>query len=254
MLDSDSAGRAVPELEMTLLNAAGIRISPVMLAARSQPGTDKFNYSCIQDDVAVQAEQAARELIGSSMFNETAVISCYSAACPDISQEHVNSGSLWTAEDVGRLFENIKLGDRDLDEFVRFLGNLGLEAYNLCAGELVDKREKSGGFDIGDVTIRDDDGQECWIYFKNENLLAWDVQKEAPLAMGPDSICYLNLDSGLPFPNTEIMGEVMPGAKIGVIGIKALPGMRNSRFINFFMESIHDFQPIPKYTPIEELQ
>jgi DUF917 family protein len=83
--------------------------------------------------------------------------------------------------------------------------------------------------------------------------LAWDVQREEPLAMGPDSICYLNLDTGLPFSNAEIMSEVMPGANIGVIGIKAIPGMRNPRFINLFMEDIHNFQPIPKYTPIEEL-
>ncbi len=33
------------------------------------------------------------------------------------------------------------------------------------AGKLVDKGEESDGFDVGNVTIRDDKGHESWFFF-----------------------------------------------------------------------------------------
>ena len=53
----------------------------------------------------------------------------------------------------------------------------------------IDNRTKDG-FDVGKITLANDDG-EIWIYYKNESLLAWNPKDKKALAIAPDCINLL---------------------------------------------------------------
>jgi DUF917 family protein len=130
------------------------------------------------------------------------------------------------------------------------------------------KKGKDPGFDCGKVIITDNNGDEIFIYYLNENLLAYNNTKKKILTIGPDSINYITKDEGKPFSNTDINlnstkdEDIKKGAKIAVIGVLANEKMRAKVITDEFIESINqvlkqfpddNIPEIKEYIPITQL-
>lgn len=278
VIDGDTAGRAVPELEMTLLNLHNIPISPMFLAAAgtTQSRTNTlgpvYNYSCINIRNASDAEDVVRDTISSSTYNEVGGLTLYASTIQDLLNKEgsINYGSVSLCEEIGKLFKrNINKTDFEIE--MRKILPFRKKMHELFEGTLTKLHVDSGGFDSGFAEFTDESGDLFLIYFKNENILAWDCKKQKPIAIAPDSICYLyhnpSDDTVFPISNAEFMNnlklkinddkeviiDVDLGSKITVFGLPAIEGMRSQKMLNSFMDIVSTFKPLSKYETIEVL-
>ncbi len=63
------------------------------------------------------------------------------------------------------------------------------------------------------------------LYALNENMVAWRDDLAHPLAVGPDSLCYVTSD-GHAFTNANLADFSGPEHCIHLIGLEALPALR----------------------------
>jgi DUF917 family protein len=76
----------------------------------------------------------------------------------------------------------------------------------------------SGGFDVGNVTVRLADGSLLTIVNQNENILMWSSTQPAPVVLMPDSVDYLSV-TGQSFSNVEAPQYLQQ--QVYLIGIQA---------------------------------
>lgn len=82
--------------------------------------------------------------------------------------------------------------------------------------------------------------------FKNENMIAWKNNK--PIAMVPDSICWITTD-GISLTNADIR----EGMVVAVIGKKAHLKFRDEKIYSMFTHIFEFIGYLGEFKPIEEL-
>lgn len=93
------------------------------------------------------------------------------------------------------------------NKLLELLDSLSLTHHTLFEGIITGKEErKISGFDAGKITVANGD-ETCFIYYKNESLLAWSPTRKSYVAMGPDSINFLARKDAQPLSNADINSD-----------------------------------------------
>jgi len=201
IVDGDGAGRAVPSLPMLSFanpeTKANIQLSPSVLTSETavKEGGAILNLDCID---AATVDALARAIISAEAgFEERASLSCFAMTGGQMKQP-------------GALVHNTLTNSRDLGRSIRTSNDpvqtiLSLPTAQLiCEGEITSIGTSThGGFDWLDIHIKDKQNHEYVVIAKNENMLVWSKQKDTPIALGPDLICYIQPD-GTVLSNSEI--------------------------------------------------
>lgn len=229
VIDGDGAGRAIPELEMTMFYIHGIPIAPLALA------DSKGNSAILYPTDAYMAEELGRAV--TTVFGMTAGIACHAMTGKQL-KEAVIPGTLSLAEKVGKGIREAKDSRRDVvDAVIK-----AIDAIVLARGKVAKKTEEvKAGFDYGRVFV-----QDIVVDYKNENMIAW--RKDKPIVMVPDSICWLTTD-GEPLTNADIK----EGLEVAVIGRKAHEKWRVPQGFDVFRHVLKLLGYEGEYKPIEEL-
>jgi DUF917 family protein len=240
IIDAAGACRAIPGFLMVTYAAAGIPASPMVLTDGKSPVT----VSCGNPI----ADPVVRGIISGGAFQQDAGIAFWSMNGQTMNQAAIK-GMTTLAMNIGQALAKAIIYKTDPVAAVR--AYMTKPNYILCTGKIVSASETtSGGFDFGTVVIKADDGSTITIYNQNENLIAFSDQSPAPLAMGPDLICYLT-KNGQAFSNADIDDEIKQ-QEVVVIGVPA-PTMRSAFIINQFMIALAGIGYAGPYVPIEQL-
>jgi len=171
VVDGDGAGRAVPELQLTMFCLHGIQIAPLSLA------DSEGNSAILYPADAYMAEKLARAV--TTVFGGIAGLVCQPMTGKQL-KEIVIPDTLSIAERVGKAI-------REAKECMRDPVGAVIEATGgtiLAKGKVAKKTEEvKGGFDYGRVFLED-----IIVDYKNENMIAWRGGK--PIIMVPDLICW----------------------------------------------------------------
>ncbi len=229
VIDGDGAGRAIPELEMTMYYIHGVPIAPISMA------DSKGNSAILYPTDAYMGEELGRAV--TTVFGMTAGLVCHMMTGKQL-KEAVVPGTLSLAEKVGKSIREAKLSGRDIvDAVIK-----SIDAVVLARGKVAKKTEEvKAGFDYGRVFVED-----IVVDYKNENMIAW--RKNKPIAMVPDSICWLTTD-GEPLTNADIK----EGLEVAVIGKKAHEKWRVPGGFDVFRHVLKLLGYEGEYQPIEEL-
>lgn len=227
VIDGDGAGRAIPELEMTMFYIHGIRIAPLSLA------DSKGNSAILYPTDAYMAEELGRAV--TTVFGMTAGLVCHAMTGKQL-KEAIIPGTLSLAEKVGKNSRAAKRAGEDIVE----AAVKSIDGIVLARGKVTKKTEEvKAGFDYGKVFVED-----IIVDYKNENMIAWKGNK--PIAMVPDLICWLKTD-GEPLTNADIK----EGMEVVVIGTKAHKKWRTPAGFKVFTHVLESIGYTGEYIPIE---
>lgn len=261
VINGDPSGRAVPELEMTLLDLAGTPICPGAVASDTlQDGTYKSQLFFDLDPGQLE-DQSRDVVIG---YGGVGGLACYpikgnllNSQNPE-NEKKLIQGSVGLSWNIGQQL----LRFEPMSSLQKLLASFNIKSYLWLSGMItkIDNRT-SGGFDVGKVIISSG-STEIWVYYKNESLLAWDPQKSKPLAMGPDGISFILAEdnvyeSGTPVSNADISENV----SYHVMGFSSFDKLRNGSLVKMYMDNIQfiikafpeDKIIIDHYIPVENL-
>jgi len=229
LIDGDGAGRAIPELEQTTFYKYGINAVPLILA------DNQGNSAILYPKDAYMGEQMGRAI--TTVFNMTAGIATYFMSGKQLKQSIV-PGTMTTNEMIGKIIKESVESKKDVVEAILST----IDGYLLAKGKIKKKTvEVKGGFDFGRIYVDD-----VIVDFKNENMIAWKNNK--PIAMVPDSICWITTD-GIPLTNADIK----EGMEVAVIGKKAHPKFRDEKVYSMFTHILESIGYTGEFKPIEEL-
>ena len=254
IVDGDGAGRAVPELEMTTYASQGISVSPTALSNVKLEPAQQIEM-IVSAKTSALMEQPIRNLVSTNEFTtrsaRIAIVAAY-AMSDRILQEKlpIIPGTISLAREVGSALRQAK---DPVEAVLNFFDRPNRCQDGQCAFKLfqgtVDKVEQKyqGGFGWYIATISNDN-QQLRVLAKNENLIAWCNDSSEPIAMGPDTICYLSED-GTPLG----IRELKPGTEVTVLGVKAFQQLRRGSILESFLKSLQEWGYYGPYIPIEKI-
>lgn len=233
VVDCAGARRAIPALGQDTYAANKVPISPMIVAS-----PDYAVGLTVPD--AISADGILRGVI--SGINNNAGIAMWTMNGDTVRTAAV-AGTTSYALALGRTIRSAPASSK-VSAACSFLG-----ARLLGRGTIVSHAEETaGGFDLGTVAIRCDDGTTLTIYNQNENLLAWSSKSASPLIMAPDLICFM-LDDGTGFSNADPQSAV--GQVVNVIGQPSIPQMRVPFIVAQFLSQLEQIGYGGPYVPFE---
>ena len=213
--DGDGAARAVPEL--TMLTYSGVvEIAPAIL------DNGKGVTAIIYPSDTHAAEQLIRPVITEKAFGGFAGFCCWTSS-GDTLTKNTLWGTLSGARDLGRAI----LGGTTATGILKVLNDLrdGPKSYLIGSGVLhVGPSFTQGGFDFGTVAL-DTGRSTITIFVQNENLTAWDLDSDEPVALAPDCICFWDNTTNRPFTNVEV--AQYENKSVSLIGVPPLYALIN---------------------------
>ncbi|WP_210526158.1 DUF917 domain-containing protein [Rubellimicrobium arenae] len=223
LVDADGMGRAFPQLEMETFNVYGVSASPVAMA------DEKGNLALVETDSAAKAEFMARgicirmggqaNLVNYPMDGRTAKRVSVPA-------------TMSLAQDIGRVVREARSAKREPTEaLIEFLGTTHYGfARRIGSGKITDiARKVENGWSVGVVSIAPfEEGLPYVIRIQNENLVV--EQGGHVLAVVPDLICLLDVDTAEPIPTERLRY----GQRVDIIGIRVPPIMRTPEALAVF--------------------
>jgi len=241
IVNGDGGGRAFPKLEMSTFAAEKIPVSPAVLVSEESVengGTSMmFNHNDPKN-----IDNLTRVVINTENFNNVAALSSFSMS-GEMMQKVIVPNTISRAKDLGKI-----LREHNSDSLWRVLDYL--DGYHLFKGHVEDiSMQTKNGFDFGKITVKDPSTKKiATVLTHNENLIVLsDTNK--PLAIAPDSICYMN-DLGETFSNADIK----VGDFIHIVGFAAAKQIRTPYFITIFEEALNALGYQDSYVTIEKLQ
>jgi hypothetical protein len=187
LVDCDGMGRAFPELQMVTFHLYGITATPMVM-------TDEKGNSLELDTIDnMWTERIARAV--TVQMGGSALIAIYPMTGSRLKESCVR-GSVSLAMEVGRTIAGARArGLNPVEDLMKLL-----KSKILFKGKVTDiLRRTTAGFAKGEATFEGLDeyrGRSLKIRFQNENLMA--MRDGKPVAMVPDLISVLDLESGLP--------------------------------------------------------
>jgi hypothetical protein len=232
IVDGDPAGRAVPELHMTLFQLAGVPITPLVLT------TEDRISAVIRTEKPYDAERVARAI--TSELGGVAAVAC-SAMLGRTMKRSIITGTTSMCEKIG---ETIFEGRSDSGHIARSLCEQH-GGYLLGKGKIRSlHNETRGGFDFGTVVLEGE--TPIKVLFQNENMLA--VRDGKVITVVPDLICTLGGD-GQPLTNADLA----EGVEVTYLGFPASAPFRTAEVFTLFREILKALDFSGPFQPIETL-
>jgi uncharacterized protein len=187
IVDADGMGRAFPEIQMVTFHLYEVPACPMVLM------DEKGNTVLLETINNNTAESIARAV--TVVMGGSAMMSNYSMTGRQLKKfgiPHILSFS----EKIGKILsKGTQKGINPIDEILAIT-----KGYQLFKGKIIDvERKLEGGFNKGLAKIEGIEkykGKSLAVDFQNENLIA--RMKDQVLAMTPDLICIVDLDTTIP--------------------------------------------------------
>lgn len=268
VVDGDGAGRAVPALpmltfaaEVPMQNEAIVsqRVSGEIIPSAILASSDNQRVEVLVKN-AEAVEQIARPFISSGIsgFDQAAGLAIWLMTSFLLEKALPITGTVSLAYRLGVLLQKTPTGQA-YNAVLEFLKDAGLNAGLLFSGTMQKPEEvTTGGFDLVKVVIEGSANVNMHVYAQNESLVAWTTDKSHPVALAPDSICYITPD-GEVLSNADIQdehtGKSFVGKEVGVIAIQSRNELVNSPSIMAsFHDSLVNLGYPSKYTPWSRLK
>jgi uncharacterized protein len=238
VIDADGMGRAFPQLEMETFNVYGVSANPVAIS------DEKGNTVVVNARDGARSEWLARG-VTIRMGGQSWIVN-YGMDGATAKRVSV-PGTMSLALGIGRSLRKSRLGRRDpIADLVTFFAGTHYKTAKLIAsGKVTDvARSVKNGWSVGVATIVPFDlGREpIKIAIQNEYLVA--QEGERVLAIVPDLVCILDLDTSEPI-TTE---RLRYGQRVNVLAIQTPPIMRTPEALAVFGPRCfgldHDYTPI----------
>lgn len=222
VVDTDGAGRSIPELTMATFAVAGVPMDPSFLV--STGGITEV----IHPKDASEAEQLARPIVERPEFGEMGGLATWLMDSELFQRATPIRATLALAHDIGRLLRT------EADPVGAVIDRLsGRGAVELCRGTIISSQERTeGGFDVGEVIIEASDGSRTRVDSENENLVAYDA-KNTVLGAIPDLLCFLTT-TGVPFSHADL--DTVGGQEVALVRVDADPALRDPVLAPYFAD------------------
>lgn len=237
LVDCDGMGRAFPELQMVTFTLYGITATPMVMA------DEKGNTLQLDAIDNLWTERIARAV--TVQMGGSALIAVYPMVGRRLKEACIKR-SVTLAMDVGRIIAEARQhGSNPADGVIEHM-----KSTVIFKGKVTDiLRRTTAGFAKGEVTFQGLDEfqtKSLKIRFQNENLVA--TVDGRPVAMVPDLISVLDLESGLPI-TTE---GIRYGNRAIVLGSPCDPKWRTPGGVKLVGPRYfgYDFD----YVPVERLE
>jgi len=234
VVDGDGMGRAFPELQMVSMTLNDISACPMVMA------DEKGNSIVLNTVDNLSTEKFARVI--TVEMGGAGLIALYPMTGAQAKEATLRE-SLSLINAIGSIIQSEQAANRNPAQ--RLADDLA--GVRLFEGRVMDvERRTEGGFARGTCAIQGlgpDIGQSLTLEFQNEFLLAKTASGD-PLAMTPDLICLLDLETGQPI-TTE---QMRYGFRVIVFGLPCNPQWRSEQGLElvgprYFGYDL-DFQPI----------
>ncbi|MFK8081739.1 MAG: DUF917 domain-containing protein [Granulosicoccus sp.] len=237
IVDGDAMGRAFPELQMVSMTMHDIPACPMVMA------DEKGNSLVLNTVDNLSTEKFARSI--TIEMGGSGLIALYPMTGKQAKQATLRQ-SMSLIHSIGTLITSEQAANRNpVDRLAQDLSGV-----RLFEGRVMDvDRRTEGGFARGTCTLlglSSDEGNTLVLEFQNEFLLAR-TEGSDPLAMTPDLICLLDLETGQPI-TTE---QIRYGFRVVVFGLPCDPQWRTARGLELVGPRYFGYDV--DFTPIEEL-
>ena len=232
IIDGDPAGRAVPELQMTLFHLGAIPIHPLALA--TEDGISAVIRTRNPHDVERVARAITAELGG------VAAIACHAMQARDM-KRHIIAGTTTHVQRIGASIRQAQRQGGDVAaRLVREFGGCVLGKGKIAAL----RGETRGAFDYGVTEVAGE--LPIKVLYQNENMLAFRDGKLR--AVVPDLICSID-EKGNPLTNADLR----EGMAITFIGFPAPSLFRTPESFELFAHILGPLGYKDGFVPLEEL-
>ncbi|WP_419812824.1 DUF917 domain-containing protein [Bacterioplanoides sp.] len=269
VVNADPSGRAVPEMDESMLEVNNVPCCPAIIASDTQSGKlcqwsqGNFISKLFTNLTPSELEDAARQEVSQPVYNQVGGMACWPMdsdfLASGAADDAVIEGSVQAAIQVGHTL----LNNPAPEHLAETLTGLGIYWHVLCNGLItkIDNRTASG-FDVGKIVLKTMMG-ELWVYYKNESLLAWDPQEKQPKVIAPDCINFLKFSETDQLYGTQPVStaDIAEGQVLTVWATACADKMRNPTIESMFLKDIHqinaafpeDHIEINTYIPVEQL-
>ncbi|MFK7875656.1 MAG: DUF917 domain-containing protein [Paracoccaceae bacterium] len=237
IVDGDGMGRAFPELQMVSMTMFDVHACPMAMA------DEKGNALVLNTVDNLSTEKFARVI--TVEMGGAGLIALYPMTGKQ-AKTAILRGSLSLITNIGRIIGSEQAANRNpADKLAADLNGM-----RLFEGRVTDvDRRTEGGFARGKARIEGLEsyrGQTMTLSFQNEFLLA-EGEDGAPIAITPDLICLLDLETGQPI-TTETMAY---GYRVIVFGLPCDPKWRSEHGLELVGPGYFGYEAT--YQPIEKL-
>ena len=235
-IDADPAGRAVPEIEHSVLGLAGVPSAP--LAVVNEVG-DTAILTWVADDA--RAEALVRAL---AVASRNAVwVADHGQPWGEL-RDLLVPGAVSRSLAVGSARREAAAADGDVPVAVATAAG-GRVAFH---GEVEAMTwDDADGFSVGETVLAgagESASSRYRVWFKNENLMAW--RDGEPDITCPDLICLVDAVTGMGLTNPE----VAPGTRVAVLGVPCDRRWRSAAGIALLGPAHFGYDV--DYVPVEE--
>jgi len=239
ILDADAMGRAFPESQMVTFHLDGLKPAPVTMA------DEKGNTVLLNPMNGGWSERLARAV--TIQMGGSATMCDYALDGKTMKQSALPN-TLSLAEEIGKIIRESET--KGIDAIQALLQKLN--GFELFQGKTTDIRRKiDGGFTKGEALIEGinhDQHENLRLFFQNEHLLAVNEKTNEPLAITPDLIAVLDLETGTPI-TTE---GLRYGARVIVVSFPCHEKWRSEAGIKTAGPRYFGYDY--PYTPVEHLE
>lgn len=230
LVDVDSAGRALPTLDLAAYNLA---TAPNPLILTNQTADPSSSVQAILNTPTPQGVDAlVRGLVTASAFGDMGAFATWQMSVSQLAGASV-AGTVTRSLTVGAALQQaMKTGANPLTALQALLPDIVVLANGPISAV---KTVENGGFDVSQVIVAQADGSAVTVMAVNENLLAWSSANSQPLAAAPDALAWMTL-AGQPLSNADITSSSI-GTQVYLLGIPAAAILRTpSLAANFAAE------------------
>lgn len=236
LVDCDGMGRAFPELQMVTFHLDGVSAAPMAI-------TDEKGNSLILETINNHwTENLARS--ATVVMGGSVMITIYPLTGKILKKSGIRNIMSYSAK-IGRTIQEARrLGESPVHSLLKVTGG-----FKLFSGKVSDVlRRTEGGFVRGEARIEGIEeykGDVMEVKFQNENLVA--LREGKVVAMVPDLICIVNLETAIPI-TTE---GLRYGHRVLVLGIPCDPRWRTPKGLETVGPRYFKYDL--DYVPVEDL-
>lgn len=238
LIDVDSMGRALPELQMSTFTLYGHTATPMAVV------DEKGNGALLETIDNKWTEKIARAI--AVEMGATATVASYPLTGKDLVEAGVH-GIMTLCEKIGEVISNVS-SYQTSKAALRALLSL-TNGFCFMEAKIIDiKHMTKGGFNYGKVML---DGMGNFkehtgeVAFQNENII-FKLDQEIAIT-APDIIAFLDIESLSPITNEELKY----GKRVYVLGIPCSEKWRTTAGINLVGPRYFHYEV--DYVPVEEL-
>ncbi|KZZ44043.1 hypothetical protein A3759_01010 [Thalassolituus sp. HI0120] len=269
VIDADPSGRAVPQMNESMLEVNQVPCCPAIIASDTNDGAnckwsnESFHSELFTNKTPTQLEDAAREVVSQPAYEQVGGMACWPIDSDYFLSQEAKSSVIHNSVSAAIKVGYTILNSPEPKHLVETLNALGIDNYVIDNG-LVRKviNRTSHGFDVGKIVFATMVG-ELWIYYKNESLLGWDPQTKKPLVIAPDCINLMKFkDSDRLYGTSPIStADVKEGQACTIWATACAEAMRNKTIEKLFLTDIdqitsafpEDDVKVKEYIPVQRL-